>query len=191
MLRVMDSSVRTIQLHESSQEVSLPVLTLGSGQTLTLAFDRLTDGAPESATVSFRHTNRLGETDLLPTEYDAYLVGSAVYAGRWMKSGRHYVHDHLIELRSKPLWLFSSGPLGEHADPDQAIDHPEEIGTLAGAREHKVFAGRLFRKELGPMERAMAAAVHAPEGDFRDWAEVDAWADHIDAELRELATAHA
>jgi menaquinone-dependent protoporphyrinogen oxidase len=131
------------------------------------------------------------DEDLLPTEYDAYVVGSAVYAGRWMKSGRHYVHDHLLELRSKPLWLFSSGPLGEHADPDQAIDHPEEIGTLAGAREHKVFAGRLFRKELGPMERALAAAVHAPEGDFRDWAEVDAWADHIDTELRELATAHA
>ena len=68
-LRVLDDAVRTIQLHESSQEASLPILTLGSRQTLTLSFDRLTDGAPEAAEVSFRHTNREGKTDLLPTEY--------------------------------------------------------------------------------------------------------------------------
>lgn len=121
--------------------------------------------------------------------YDAYVVGAAVYGGRWMKPARQFVHDHLIVLRSKPLWMFSSGPLGEHADPGAAVDHPEDIGTLAGAREHKVFAGRLFRKELGPLERVAAAAVHAPEGDFRDWSEIDQWADHIDEQLRELAHA--
>ena len=123
--------------------------------------------------------------------YDAYIVGSAVYAGRWMKAGRHFVHDHLIDLRTKPLWLFSSGPLGDDADTDNAVEHPEEIGTLAGAREHHVFAGRMFRKELGPMERVVASAVHAPEGDFRDWSDIDEWADHIDRELRELASTHA
>jgi menaquinone-dependent protoporphyrinogen oxidase len=118
------------------------------------------------------------------------VVGSAVYAGHWMKSGRRFIHDHLVQLRAKPLWLFGSGPLGSHAGPD-AVDHPEEIGTLAGAREHHVFTGRLFRHELGRLERIAAAAVHAPEGDFRDWADVDAWADHIDAELGELAlTSH-
>lgn len=69
MLRVGDEAVRTIQLHESSQEASLPVLTLGGSQTLTLSFDRLTDGAPEAVEVSFRHTNREGRADLLPTEY--------------------------------------------------------------------------------------------------------------------------
>ena len=122
-----------------------------------------------------------------PDNYDGYVVGAAVYGGHWMKEGRHFVHDNLVTLRAKPLWLFSSGPLGDHADTDTAVDHPEEIGTLAGAREHKVFAGRLFRKELGPVERVAAAAVHAPEGDFRDWAEIDEWAGHIDAELRELS----
>ena len=124
-----------------------------------------------------------------PDTYDAYVVGAAVYSGHWMKPAREFVHDNLITLRSKPLWMFSSGPLGEHADPNTAVDHPEDLGTLAGAREHKVFAGRLFRKELGPIERVAAAAVHAPEGDFRDWAEIDEWADHIDEELRELAHA--
>jgi menaquinone-dependent protoporphyrinogen oxidase len=124
-----------------------------------------------------------------PDGYDGYVVGSAVYTGRWMKAGRQFVHDNLITLRSKPLWLFSSGPLGDDVDPESGIDHPEEISTLAGAREHKVFAGRLFRKELGPVERVVAAAVHQPEGDFRDWHEIDDWADHIDEELREVVHA--
>ncbi|MEO0560246.1 MAG: type IX secretion system plug protein domain-containing protein, partial [Bacteroidota bacterium] len=68
-LQVVDDAVRTIQLYESSQEVSLPVITLGSGETLTLAFDRLTDEGPEGVEVTFRHTDREGNSDLLPTEY--------------------------------------------------------------------------------------------------------------------------
>lgn len=122
-----------------------------------------------------------------PDGYDAYVVGAAVYGGHWMKQAREFVHDNLITLRSKPLWLFSSGPLGDDVDPDTNAEPPEDLGTLAGAREHKVFAGRLFKKELGPVERVAAAAVHAPEGDFRDWAEIDEWADHIHEELTELA----
>lgn len=69
MLRLVDDRVRTIQLHESSQEASLPVLALGGSQTLTLSFDRLTEGAPGGVEVSFRHTDRDGRTTLLPTEY--------------------------------------------------------------------------------------------------------------------------
>lgn len=120
-------------------------------------------------------------------DYDAYVVGSAVYADAWMKPGRRFLHDHLVQLRSRPLWLFSSGPLGAQMG---GSEHPDEFGTLAGAREHHVFGGRMFRKELGPMERVVAAAVHAPEGDFRDWHDVDVWADHIDTELRELSSSH-
>lgn len=121
-----------------------------------------------------------------PDGYDGYIVGSAVYQGNWMKAARHFVHDNLITLRSKPVWMFSSGPLGKDAGDEQPPDHPEELAVLVGAREHKVFAGRLFRKELNPVERVAAAAVHAPEGDFRDWSEIDHWADHVGDDLAEL-----
>ena len=67
-LQVADATVRTVQLYETSQEASLPVLTLGSGQTLTLAFDRLVD-APSGVSVRFRHLGLDGPSDLLPTEY--------------------------------------------------------------------------------------------------------------------------
>jgi menaquinone-dependent protoporphyrinogen oxidase len=42
-----------------------------------------------------------------------------------------------------------------------------------------VFAGKLDRSELGFAERAMVRAVHAQEGDFRDWAAIDGFASEI------------
>jgi menaquinone-dependent protoporphyrinogen oxidase len=39
-----------------------------------------------------------------------------------------------------------------------------------------VFAGKLVRKQLHFPDRAIAAALRVPEGDFRDWEEVKGWA---------------
>jgi hypothetical protein len=37
------------------------------------------------------------------------------------------------------------------------------------ARGHRVFAGKLVKKQLSFPDRAIAAALRVPEGDFRDW----------------------
>jgi menaquinone-dependent protoporphyrinogen oxidase len=128
------------------------------------------------------HNVEIGPATHVPG-YDAYVVGSAVYAGRWLKPAREFLHLHAVEMRSRPVWLFSSGPLGDHAAPDSAVDHPEQLVALVGAHAHHVFTGRMFRSELGAVERLMAGAVHAPEGDFRDWQDVDDWAGSIADEL--------
>ena len=52
-----------------------------------------------------------------PTGYDAVVVGSAVYAGRWLKPAREWVDANREALQARRVWLFSSGPLG---DPPQA-----------------------------------------------------------------------
>jgi hypothetical protein len=55
--------------------------------------------------------------------FDAFVVGSAIYAGRWLAPARAFVDEHGAELRSRPTWLFSSGPLGDppKPDPDAAV----------------------------------------------------------------------
>ena len=68
-LAATDTRVRTVQLHLTGEEASLPVLSLRGSQTLTLAFDVLTDTGGEPLEVSFQHTTRDGVPDLLPTEY--------------------------------------------------------------------------------------------------------------------------
>jgi menaquinone-dependent protoporphyrinogen oxidase len=117
--------------------------------------------------------------------FDAVVLGSAVYVGHWLKPAREFAHWHAGALRTKPVWLFSSGPLGppEKATPREPTVDVEEIVALTGAREHRVFAGRLDRARLSLAERAAVRLVHAPVVDSRDWDAVEAWAAEIAAVL--------
>jgi menaquinone-dependent protoporphyrinogen oxidase len=55
--------------------------------------------------------------------------------------------------------------------------------TATGARDHRTFAGLVDRRRLGLGEKAILAMVKAPEGDFRPWDEIRAWAGEIAAAL--------
>jgi menaquinone-dependent protoporphyrinogen oxidase len=110
--------------------------------------------------------------------YDAYVIGSAVYVGRWLDPARELVEAHAAALAERPVWLFSSGPLGP-PDKLKPEGEPVDVAGLieaSGAVEHRVFAGRLDRKLLSFGEKAVVVAVRAPEGDFRDWDAIDAFA---------------
>jgi menaquinone-dependent protoporphyrinogen oxidase len=110
--------------------------------------------------------------------YDAYVLGSAVYMGHWLDTARDLVQRH-HGWHDHPVWLFSSGPIGDPPKPDE---QPVDVGAVVvatHAREHRLFSGVLRRDRLGFAERAMVAALRAPYGDFRDWAAIDAWAQDI------------
>jgi len=51
-------------------------------------------------------------------------------------------------------------------------------------REHRMFAGKLDKRQLGFGERAIVVALRVPEGDFRNWAEINGWASEIALSLR-------
>jgi len=51
------------------------------------------------------------------------------------------------------------------------------------ARELRLFAGKVDKAALGLGERVILKAVRAPEGDFRPWDDVRAWACEIAATL--------
>ena len=50
--------------------------------------------------------------------------------------------------------------------------------------EHRILAGKLDKDQLTFGERAIVVAVRSPEGDFRDWDEIAAWAGQIAETLR-------
>ena len=123
--------------------------------------------------------------------FDGYVIGSAVYALHWLGEAKHFVHANRTLLRRHPVWLFSSGPLGR--DPDaQADTAPRDVPDLlreVEARDHRVFAGAWDRdvRPVGVMEKVMnvipAAREALPEGDFRDWPAIDAFARSVAEEL--------
>jgi menaquinone-dependent protoporphyrinogen oxidase len=115
--------------------------------------------------------------------YDAVVLGSAVYAGHWLKPARELV-ARCGALAGRPVWLFSSGPIGDPPKPKEDPVDVAELLTATRAREHRLFAGKLARKQLTFPERAIVSALRVPDGDFRDWAEISTWATGIATALR-------
>ena len=113
--------------------------------------------------------------------YDAVVVGSAVYAGHWLKPARDLVDRFGNELAGRPVWLFSSGPVGDPPKPEEDPVDVARLVSLTRARDHRVFAGKLVRRQLSFPERAIVSALRVPEGDFRDWTEIKQWAAGIAA----------
>jgi menaquinone-dependent protoporphyrinogen oxidase len=111
--------------------------------------------------------------------YDALVLGSAVYMGRWLKSARKLVDREADLLASMPVWLFSSGPIV--ADDKPAPE--SQWATAPWAQDHHTFGGKLDRTALSRSERLVASAVHAADGDNRSTAEINEWARTISGSL--------
>jgi len=115
-----------------------------------------------------------------PGNYEAFVIGSAIYYGSWMKEATEWVHRNQAVLAKLPVWLFSVGPLG--TEVEDAEQQPKEMAEFQQAirpREQRVFFGALDHQRLSFAERMVVKAVRAPEGDFRDWEAIDAWAASI------------
>ena len=114
---------------------------------------------------------------------EAIVMGSAVYFGKWMMAASVFAQDISTRIEGRPVWLFSTGPVGEPLKPaDNEIDVDEQL-RLTGASEHKVFAGRVDKSQLRLGERSVVLALRVQEGDYRDWDEVRGWARSIGEEL--------
>lgn len=139
--------------------------------------------------------------------FDAYVIGSGVYLGSWLKEGAEFLERNQSTLATRPVWLFSSGPLPgssktpEAADPLTLALGPAEgpgsgghkkIDALSAAihpRDHRVFLGA-FNPNDPPksMQERLVRLLPAskqllPAGDFREWDAIEAWAREIAAEL--------
>jgi menaquinone-dependent protoporphyrinogen oxidase len=121
-------------------------------------------------------------------DYDAVILGSAVYAGHWLAPARDFAIRFREPLATRPVWLFSSGPVG---DPSRKLvqsmeQDPAEVTQIKHAtrvRGHQVFAGKLDPRTLSVAQRASLLVFRAMRGDFRDWPVVTQWADGIAADL--------
>ena len=131
--------------------------------------------------------------------YDAVLPGGAAYMFHWLKPAVRFAKKHHAELRTMPVWLFSSGPLGtDRLDPDghdvlEATRPKEfdELTTLVRPRGDQVFFGA-YDPEAPPIgiaekltRRMPAARDSFPAGDFRDWPAIASWAEQIATDLHD------
>jgi menaquinone-dependent protoporphyrinogen oxidase len=136
---------------------------------------------------------------------DAFVVGSGVYMGSWLKEPLDFLARHAEPLSTRPTWLFSSGPLPgsskEQLDVDPLTNSlgptegpgsggrkaVEAVSMRIHPRDHRVFLGAFDPSEppRAMSERIVrmmpAAKKLLPAGDFRDWDAIDAWSREIAA----------
>jgi menaquinone-dependent protoporphyrinogen oxidase len=117
-------------------------------------------------------------------DYDAVVLGSAVYTGCWLEPAKRLADRSREGLATRPVWLFSSGPVG---DPSRKLvqkmgQDPVDLAEIlraTRAHDHRMFAGKLEKKHLSFPQRAALTVSRGLEGDFRDWVAVKAWASGI------------
>jgi menaquinone-dependent protoporphyrinogen oxidase len=118
--------------------------------------------------------------------FDAIVVGSAVYHGKWQGEAVDLLKRFERDLAGKHTYLFSSGPTGGSVEADAkvavaiagptVVAPPEEVAKhvrRVGAVEHATFPGRITEEMSGLLERWV------PRGDWRNIEAQRAWARSI------------
>src|SRR6266581_4840045 len=101
--------------------------------------------------------------------YDAVIVGGALYNQRWHRHARRFVSRHTSALRTRPVWLFISGPLDDSATTGEIapIAQVQDLLQRVGARGHATFGGRLAPDAKGLPASAMAKTRPARDPELR------------------------
>jgi menaquinone-dependent protoporphyrinogen oxidase len=119
-----------------------------------------------------------------PSQYQAVVIGSAVYAGQWRKEAVAYLEANETKLSAMPVWLFSTGPTGE-GDPVELMkgwrfpEAQQPIADRVKPRDIAFFHGVLDPKKLNLPEKLIVKGIKAPLGDYRDWEAIVSWAQTI------------
>jgi menaquinone-dependent protoporphyrinogen oxidase len=117
------------------------------------------------------------------------VLGSAVYDRAWIPEAAEFVRSNLNALTRLPVWMFSVGMRDALRGPMGALLKnavPKEIASLRDAihpRDHHVFSGVIERAQLPLVGRLIFRGLGGRYGDFRNWAEIDAWAEGIARQL--------
>ena len=115
--------------------------------------------------------------------YQGVIVGSPVYMGKWLPEAVDFVQKHVEVLRPIPVAYFLAcmtlrEPTQENMAKALAYLEPvlkamPEISPVGiGA-----FAGALDYSNLSWLTKKIMKSKDAPEGDFRDWKAIRAWAE--------------
>jgi len=116
--------------------------------------------------------------------FDAVILGSAMYLGRWEDDAADYLRRQRDDLATRPTWLFQSGPTGP-ARENLRSHTPRGVRRVChqiGLVEPMTFAGNLDHSRA---QGWLAGWVSNGDlaGDFRDWDLILAWAELIADEL--------
>lgn len=122
-----------------------------------------------------------------PVGYDAVVVGSGVRAGTWHAAARTWVETNAAALKMTPVAFYTCGLMITEGEEKRAevAGYTDALIEASGVKPVDValFAGWNEPKQFSFVERSIMKLMKAPQGDFRDWAAIDAWTDSAASKL--------
>jgi menaquinone-dependent protoporphyrinogen oxidase len=106
---------------------------------------------------------------------------------QWHEPARTWVATHAQQLEEMPVAFYTvnltmaSEP--ERAEEVRAWTDPLIESTGVRPVDVGLFAGWYEPKEFPFLERTILKAMKAPQGDFRDWAAIDSWAEDVSTKM--------
>ena len=115
------------------------------------------------------------------SSYQGVVIGSPIYRGKWMPEAADFVKKNKDSLCKVPVAYFLVGmTLARHPEKRaEALSYMDPI--LKAVPEIKpvdigTFAGALDYNKLSWINKKILESKGSPEGDFRDWNDIRAWA---------------
>ena len=111
--------------------------------------------------------------------YRAVVVGSAIRMGRWLAEATEFVDTHRDALGQVPVAYFATCmTLAEDTEEnrEEASVYLDPIREKVQPVDVGLFAGAMDPGTLPIVHRLLVKAMKVPEGDFRDWNVIRAWA---------------
>jgi menaquinone-dependent protoporphyrinogen oxidase len=125
-------------------------------------------------------------------EYDAVVLGAALYMHRWHTDARRFLLQHRAALTQRPVAVFVLGPVRQPHDAQEFGDARAQLDQeLAKFPWLTPVALELFGGTFDPAKLRFPLNVlagKAPASDARDWVAIRAWASDLVARLP--STAH-
>ena len=124
--------------------------------------------------------------------YQAAVIGAPIHAGRWMGEARRFVEANRDQLGRIPTACFATC-MCLARDPDRHKRQSES--WIPGVKKFiepvrtAAFAGAMDRSRLPLFWRIATKLIGAPQGDFRNWEAIRAWASALPEVLAGSAAA--
>ncbi len=146
-----------------------------AGSTVEIANHVAKKIAENGRTVDVLPVNKVEDL----TAYQAIILGSAIRIGAVLPEISKFVETNKEILQTKSLSIFvvcmtlkddteeNRKTVSDYLEPIRNVVHPASEGQ---------FAGVMDLTKLNLIERLMMKSMKTPQGDFRDWDQIDQWA---------------
>jgi len=114
-----------------------------------------------------------------PAGYDGVIVGSGIRVGHWHAATKEWVAENADALKVRPTALYTVcltiATEPEKVDEVRAYTDPVLAESGIEPIDIGLFGGWFEPKRFTFIERTVLKAMKAPQGDHRDWDEIDKW----------------